>query len=174
MAQLAGGQKVVGVGRDDEHVSLHLAHVQVTLHTTPLLHPVLPLLDEAVSLALRLTRSSHTHLRSRLLDLIHVPVLALVCAKQRLAVVAALALLARAEAVAAGRVNRLSSLGIVVLRGLQNLLLRGNGDGDLDSEEGRRGTEDLSRLPIRLPFTSRLVLKISLSMSLRSLPSASR
>lgn len=133
MAQLAGGQKVVGVGRNDEHVSLHLAHVQVTLNTTPLLHPVLPLLDEAISLALRLTRSSHTHLRSRLLDLIHVPVLALVRAKQRLAVVAALALLARAEAVPAGRV---SSLGVVVLRGLQNLLLRGNGDGDLDGRDG--------------------------------------
>ena len=115
MAQLAGCQKVVGVGRDDEHVSLHFAYVQVTLHTTPLLHAVLPLLDEAVSLALRLTRSSYTHLRSCLLDLIHVPVLALVRAKQRLAVVAALALLARAEAVPAGRVNR---LGIVVLRGL--------------------------------------------------------
>ena len=118
MAQLAGGQKVVGVGRDDEHVPLHFAHVQVTLHTTPLLHAVRPLLDEAVFLALRLTHPSHTHLRGRLLDLVHVPVLALVCAKQRLAVVAALALLARAEAVAAGRVNGLSSLGIVVLRGL--------------------------------------------------------
>ena len=115
MAQLAGGQKVVGVGRDDEHVSLHLAHVQVALHTTPLLHPVPPLLDEAISLALRFTHSSYTHLRSCLLDLIHVPVLALVRAKQCLAVVAALALLARAEAVAAGRVN---GLGIVVLRGL--------------------------------------------------------
>ena len=115
MTQLAGGQKVVGMRRDDEHVSLHFAHVQVTLHTTPLLHPVLPLLDEAVSLALRLTRSSHTHLRGCLLDLVHVPVLALVRAKQRLAVVAALALLTRAEAVPAGRV---SSLGIVVLRGL--------------------------------------------------------
>ena len=133
MAQLAGGQKVVGVGRDDEHVSLHFAHVQVTLHTTPLLHAVLPLLDEAISLALRLTHPSHTHLRGRLLDLVHVPVLALVRAKQRLAVVAALALLARAEAVAAGRVNR---LGVVVLRGLQNLLLRGNGDGDLDGRDG--------------------------------------
>lgn len=139
MAQLAGGQKVVGVGRNDEHVSLHLAHVQVTLNTTPLLHPVLPLLDEAISLALRLTRSSHTHLRSRLLDLIHVPVLALVRAKQRLAVVAALALLARAEAVPAGRV---SSLGVVVLRGLQNLLLRGNGDGDLDG----RNKSDIRRI----------------------------
>ena len=139
MAQLAGGQKVVGVGRNDEHVSLHLAHVQVTLNTTPLLHPVLPLLDEAISLALRLTRSSHTHLRSRLLDLIHVPVLALVRAKQRLAVVAALALLARAEAVPAGRV---SSLGIVVLRGLQNLFLGGNGDGDLDG----RNKSDIRRI----------------------------
>ena len=139
MAQLAGGQKVVGVGRNDEHVSLHLAHVQVTLNTTPLLHPVLPLLDEAISLALRLTRSSHTHLRSRLLDLIHVPVLALVRAKQRLAVVAALALLARAEAVTAGHVN---GLGIVVLRGLQNLLLRGNGDGDLDG----RNKSDIRRI----------------------------
>lgn len=139
MAQLAGGQKVVGVGRDDEHVSLHFAYVQVALHTTPLLHPVLPLLDEAVSLALRLTRSSHTHLRSRLLDLVHVPVLALVRAKQRLAVVAALALLTRAEAVAAGRVN---GLGIVVLRGLQNLLLRGNGDGDLDG----RNKSDIRRI----------------------------
>ena len=118
MAQLAGCQKVVGVGRDDEHVSLHFAYVQVALHTTPLLHAVLPLLDEAVSLALRLARSSYTHLRGRLLDLVHVPVLALVRAKQCLAVVAALALLARAEAVAAGRVNGLSSLGIVVLRGL--------------------------------------------------------
>ena len=136
MAQLAGCQKVVGVGRDDEHVSLHLAHVQVTLHTTPLLHPVLPLLDEAVSLALRLTRSSYTHLRSCLLDLVHVPVLALVRAKQRLTVVATLALLARAEAVAARRVSRLSSLGIVVLRGLQDLLFRGNGDGDLDGRDG--------------------------------------
>ena len=115
MAQLAGGQKVVGVGRDDEHVSLHFAHVHVALHTTPLLHAVLPLLDEAISLALRFTHSSYTHLRSCLLDLIHVPVLALVRAKQCLAVVAALALLARAEAVAAGRVN---GLGIVVLRGL--------------------------------------------------------
>lgn len=139
MAQLAGGQKVVGVGRDDEHVSLHFAYVQVALHTTPLLHPVLPLLDEAVSLALRLTRSSHAHLRGRLLDLIHVPVLALVRAKQRLAVVAALALLARAEAVPAGRV---SSLGVVVLRGLQNLLLRGNGDGDLDG----RNKSDIRRI----------------------------
>ena len=115
MTQLAGGQKVVGMRRDDEHVSLHFAYVQVALHTTPLLHPVLPLLDEAVSLALRLTRSSYTHLRSCLLDLIHVPVLALVRAKQCLAVVAALALLARAEAVPAQRVN---GLGIVVLRGL--------------------------------------------------------
>ena len=123
------------MGRNDEHVSLHLAHVQVTLHTTPLLHPVLPLLDEAISLALRLTRSSHTHLRGRLLDLIHVPVLALVRAKQGLAVVAALALLARAEAVAAGRVSRLC---VVVLRGLQDLLLGGNGDGDLD---GRKGSD---------------------------------
>ena len=139
MAQLAGCQKVVGVGRNDEHVSLHLAHVQVTLNTTPLLHPVLPLLDEAISLALRLTRSSHTHLRSRLLDLVHGPVLALVRAKQRLAVVAALALLARAEAVPAGRV---SSLGVVVLRGLQNLLLRGNGDGDLDG----RNKSDIRRI----------------------------
>ena len=127
------------MGRNDEHVSLHLAHVQVTLNTTPLLHPVLPLLDEAISLALRLTRSSHTHLRSRLLDLVHVPVLALVRAKQRLAVVAALALLARAEAVPAGRV---SSLGVVVLRGLQNLLLRGNGDGDLDG----RNKSDIRRI----------------------------
>ena len=142
MAQLAGGQKVVGVGRDDEHVSLHLAHVQVTLHTTPLLHPVLPLLDEAISLALRLTRSSHTHLRSRLLDLVHIPVLALVRAKQRLAVVAALALLTRAEAVTAGHVSRLSSLGVVVLRGLQDLLLRGNGDGDLDG----RNKSDIRRI----------------------------
>ena len=137
--QLAGGQKVVGVGRDDEHVPLHFAYVQMTLHTTPLLHAVLPLLDEAISLALRLTRSSHTHLRSRLLDLIHVPVLALVRAKQRLAVVAALALLARAEAVTAGHVN---GLGIVVLRGLQNLLLRGNGDGDLDG----RNKSDIRRI----------------------------
>ena len=126
------------MGRDDEHVSLHLAHVQMALHTTPLLHAVLPLLDEAVSLALRLTHSSHTHLRGCLLDLIHVPVLALVRAKQRLAVVAALALLARAEAVAAGRVNGFGSLVIVVLRGLQNLLLRGNSDGDLD---GRKGSD---------------------------------
>lgn len=139
MAQLAGGQKVVGVGRDDEHVPLHFAHVQVALHTTSLLHPVLPLLDEAVSLALRLTRSSHTHLRGRLLDLVHVPVLALVRAKQRLAVVAALALLARTEAVTAGRV---SSLGIVVLRGLQDLLFRGNGDGDLDE----RNKSDIRRI----------------------------
>ena len=38
---------------DDEHVTLHLAHVKVTLHTAPLLHAVLPLLDEVVSLALR-------------------------------------------------------------------------------------------------------------------------
>ena len=136
MAQLAGGQKVVGVGRDDEHVSLHLAHVQVALHTTSLLHAVLPLLDEAVSLALRLTRSCHAHLRGRLLDLVHVPVLALVRTKQRLTVVAALALLARAEAVAAGRVSRLGRLGIVVLRGLQNFLLGGNGDGDLDWRKG--------------------------------------
>ena len=139
MAQLAGGQKVVGVGRDDEHVSLHFAHVHVALHTTPLLHAVLPLLDEAVSLALRLICSSHTHLRGRLLDLVHVPVLALVRAKERLAVVAALALLARAEAVAARRVN---GLGIVVLRGLQNLLLRGNGDGDLDG----RNKSDIRRI----------------------------
>ena len=139
MAQLAGGQKVVGVGRDDEHVSLHLAHVQVALHTTPLLYPVLPLLDEAISLALRLTRSSYTHLRSCLLDLVHVPVLALVRAKQRLAVVAALALLARAEAVPAGRVNR---LGIVVIRGLQDLFLGGNGDGDLDG----RNKSDIRRI----------------------------
>ena len=139
MAQLAGGQKVVGVGRDDEHVSLHLAHVQVTLHTTPLLHAVLPLLDEAVSLALRLTSSSHTHLRSRLLDLVHVPVLALVRAKERLAVVAALALLARAEAVPAGRV---SSLGVVVFRCLQDLFLGGNGDGDLDG----RNKSDIRRI----------------------------
>ena len=139
MAQLAGGQKVVGVGRNDEHVPLHFAHVQVALHTTPLLHAVLPLLDEAVSLALRLTSSSYTHLRGRLLDLVHVPVLALVRAKQRLAVVAALALLARAEAVPAGRV---SSLGVVVLRGLQDLLLRGNGDGDLDG----RNKSDIRRI----------------------------
>ena len=118
MAQLAGGQKVVGVGRDDEHVSLHLAHVQVAFHTTPLLHAVLPLLDEAVSLALRFTHSPHTHLRGCLLDLVHVPVLALVRAKERLTVVAALALLTRAEAVTAGHVSRLSSLGVVVLRGL--------------------------------------------------------
>ena len=131
MAQLAGGQKVVGVGRDDEHVSLHFAHVHVALHTTPLLHAVLPLLDEAVSLALRLTCSSHTHLRGRLLDLVR--------AKQRLAVVAALALLARAEAVAAGRVSRLC---VVVLRGLQNLLLGGNGDGDLDE----RNKSDIRRI----------------------------
>ena len=124
------------MGRDDEHVPLHLAHVQVALHTTPLLHAVLPLLDEAVSLALRLTSSSYTHLRSCLLDLVHVPVLALVRAKQRLTVVATLALLARAEAVAARRVSRLSSLGIVVLRGLQDLLFRGNGDGDLDGRDG--------------------------------------
>ena len=130
------------MGRDDEHVSLHLVHVQVTLHTTPLLHAVLPLLDEAISLALRLTRSSHAHLRSRLLDLVHVPVLALVRAKQCLAVVAALALLARAEAVAAGRVNGLSSLGIVVLRGLQDLFLGGNGDGDLDE----RNKSDIRRI----------------------------
>ena len=139
MAQLAGGQKVVGVGRDDEHVPLHFAHVQVALYTTPLLHPVLPLLDEAISLALRFTHSSYTHLRSCLLDLIHVPVLALVRAKQRLAVVAALALLARTEAVTAGRV---SSLGIVVLRGLQDLLFRGNGDGDLDE----RNKSDIRRI----------------------------
>ena len=142
MAQLTGGQKVVGVGRDDEHVSLHLAHVQVALHTTPLLHAVLPLLDEAVSLALRLTRSSHTHLRGRLLDLVHVPVLALVRAKQRLAVVAALALLARAEAVTAGHVSRLSSLGVVVFRCLQDLFLGGNGDGDLDG----RNKSDIRRI----------------------------
>ena len=142
MAQLADGQKVVGVGRDDEHVSLHLAYVQVALHTTPLLHAVLPLLDEAISLALRFTSSSYTHLRSCLLDLIHVPVLALVRAKQRLAVVAALALLARAEAVPAGRISRLSSLGIVVIRGLQDLLFRGNGDGDLDE----RNKSDIRRI----------------------------
>ena len=130
------------MGRDDEHVSLHLAYVQVALHTTPLLHPVLPLLDEAVSLALRFTHSSHSHLWSCLLDLVHVPVLALVRAKQRLTVVATLALLARAEAVAARRVSRLSSLGIVVLRGLQDLFLRGNGDGDLDE----RNKSDIRRI----------------------------
>ena len=130
------------MGRDDEHVSLHFAHVQVALHTTPLLHPVLPLLDEAISLALRLTRSYHAHLWGRLLDLVHVPVLALVRAKQCLAVVAALALLARAEAVPAGRISRLSSLGIVVIRGLQDLLFRGNGDGDLDE----RNKSDIRRI----------------------------
>ena len=51
---------------DDEHVTLHLAHVQVTLHTTSLLHAVLPLLDEVVSLALRIHSEQQTDLRRRL------------------------------------------------------------------------------------------------------------
>ena len=123
------------MGGDDEHVSLHLAHVQTALHATPLLHAVLPLLDEAVSLALRLTHPSLTHLWRGLLDLVHVPMLALVRAKKCLTVVATLALLARAEAVTAGRLGGFNGLGVVVLRGLQNLLLGGNGDGDLDHRE---------------------------------------
>lgn len=131
MAQLGGGQKVIGVGRNDEHVTLHLAHVQVALHPTALLHAVLPLLDEAVPLALPLTRSPRTHLGRCLLDLVHVPVLVLIRAKQGRAVVAALSLLARAEAVATGCLCRLRGI-VVVLRSFQYLLFGGNGDGDLE------------------------------------------
>ena len=131
LVQLGGGQKVVGVGRDDEHVTLHLAHVQVALHTAALLHAVLPLLDEAVPLALPLTCSLCTHLRCCLLDLIHVPVLVLIGAKQGRAVVAALSLLARAEAVTTGCLYRLCGF-VVMLRSFQYFLLGGDSDGDLE------------------------------------------
>lgn len=118
---------------DDEHVTLHLAHVKVTLHTTSLLHAVLPLLDEVVSLALRVHAKQQTDLRRRLENAIHIPVLVLVRVDEVFAAVATLTFPSRAEAVAATRFRVLHHRGIVLVLGcFQHLLLRRYRDCDLE------------------------------------------
>lgn len=118
---------------DDEHVTLHLAHVKVTLHTTALLHAVLPLLDEVVSLALRIHSKQLTDLRRCLENAIHIPVLVLVRADEILAAVATLAFPSRAETVATTRFRVLRHRGIVLVLGcFQHLLLRRYRDCDLE------------------------------------------
>lgn len=117
---------------DYEHVTLHLAHVQVTLHTTSLLHAVLPLLDEVVSLALRIHSEQQTDLRRRLENAIHIPVLVLVRADEILAAVATLAFPSRTETVATTRFRVLHHRGIITVLGcFQHLLLRRYCDCDL-------------------------------------------
>ena len=100
---------------DNEHVSLHLTHVKVTLHTTPLLHAVLPLLDEVVSLALRVYAKQLTDLRRRLENAIHIPVLVLVRVDEVLAAVATLTFPSRTETVATTRFRVFHHRGIVLV-----------------------------------------------------------
>ena len=117
----------------DEHVTLHLAHVEMTLHTTPLLHAILPIRDEVVSLALHIHAKPKTYLGRCLENAVHIPVFVLVGADKVLTTVAALSFPSRAEAVTTAGFRLLHSCGTVFVLGcLQHLLLRGHRDCDLE------------------------------------------